>query len=114
MFAMPRLRQLVAASDLYTSSMSWSFSPANLLWQARILSQRCPALAARTRLTEDMAPALTSGLMGLFPCNPSAVIELKAMPLGSTPIFLKTSSSPDSWSVWQSVNTLEHDWMENE
>ena len=45
---------------------------------------------------------------------PSATTELNGIPVGSTPIFLKTASSPDSCMTWHMVNTFEQDWIEKE
>ena len=47
-----------------------------------------------TRLTVAMAPALTRGLRGLPPCSSIAITELKGSPVGSAPIFVRSSFIP--------------------
>jgi len=57
-----------------------------------------------------MAPALIMGLRGR-PVTGSRLMELKASPVGSIPIFAKTADVPLSSRANPYVNALEIDWM---
>ncbi len=79
-----------------------------------ILSKRCCALCALTRLTEAIAPELTRGLTATPLTTWVASSELNFMPVGSTPILSRiTSALPRSCITSAAVNGFETDWMEN-
>ena len=56
-----------------------------------------------------MAPELTIGLYGRL--SGRSRIELKASPLGSTPITASTCSAPSISSASAKTKALEIDWM---
>ncbi len=70
-----------------------------------------PALAG-TIDAAAIAPALTIGLSGV-PLPGASVMELKASPVGSTPIRARTAASPRSSRISPYVKGLEIDWMVN-
>ena len=77
-----------------------------------ILPKRSSALLALTRLTEAMAPELTSGLTDTGFRIWVARIELKGRPVGSTPIFSAiTLALPCSCITRAAVKGLDTDWM---
>lgn len=58
-----------------------------------------------------MAPALTIGLKGRL--SLVSRIELKASPLGSTPMVAATRSSPTISSASANTKAFETDWIVN-
>ena len=88
------------------------------LWMPMILAHTSLSVAPFTRLVAEMAPGLTSGFISGAPApttvfTPSiAMIELKRMPVASTPIVFAIASGPCSWMTCAAVNTLEIDWIE--
>ncbi len=67
-------------------------------------------------LVVAIAPGFTSefisGPPSAFCENSTETIELKRMPVASTPIVFAISSGPDSSMTFAIVKTLEIDWIE--
>ncbi len=72
-------------------------------------SKAPPPSASQTRPEQAIAPALTIGLNGRLAAF--SRIELKASPLGSTPIVASTFSAPIVSSAIAKTKALEIDWM---
>ena len=81
-----------------------------------MLFQTSSRLAPLTMLVVAMAPGLTSGFISGPPsdfwANSIATIELKRMPVASTPIVFSIASGPCSSMTLAIVKTLEIDWIE--
>ena len=81
-----------------------------------MLFQTSSRLAPFTMLVAVIAPGLTSGLISgppsAFCANSTATMELKRMPVASTPICFSIASAPDSSMTFAIVKTLEIDWIE--
>ena len=67
-------------------------------------------------LVAVIAPGFTRGLISgpprAFLANSTETIELKRMPVASTPIVLTIASNPDSSTTFAIVKTFEMDWIE--
>jgi hypothetical protein len=67
-------------------------------------------------LVAVIAPGLTRGLISgppsAFCANSTATIELKRMPVASTPILFSMASGPCSSITLAMVKTFEIDWIE--
>ena len=63
-----------------------------------------------------IAPGLTSGFISgppsAFCAISTAMIELKRMPVASTPMRFSIASGPCSWITCAIVKTLEIDWID--
>ena len=110
------LRWLVSLSDLKTGWLTVSGRPAKSEWKPRMLFQTSARVPPLTMLVAVIAPGFTRGLISgppsTFCANSTATMELKRIPVASTPIRFSMASSPDSSMTLAMVKTLEIDWME--
>ena len=111
-YAIARLRCPVSRSETYTPSSSGRLRPAKPD-SVSVIRRSCSSESApATSPAVAIAPALIIGLRGR-PVVGSRLIALNASPLGSTPTFSITASTPMSCSASAYTNGFEIDWIVN-